>query len=735
MTWKPLVTLITPVNQERSVLRAQLLGANFNVTAVHDPAGALSRLADGIPHLIIADRRQVEKQSKTFAKLLNQLEDTSPVPILFLLDRDEGESVPGLLRDGLDDTITRPARSLELLARTTSLLRNRQLLGQIRIQESFLRSRGIEPQSNGDLLPTVLLVEDETSELENISRLLGQVPCQTIQARTPSEALWRIRQKTPHLVIVDLLFPDLDGLELCRYLKKQEETRYTPLLMLTAVPELDNRIEGMESGPDDYLVKPVNSVEVLTRVRRLLDRHRSHRRLLGNNLLLGSYGYTDLSTGIPKEEFFRFVYPQMVHWSQAAQLPFTVARIRVSSGPNFLKLAAQIRSTLRNFDLDFITGESDLSLILPETSSGKAQIALSRIMAKAEDIGIPPWELRLVTVSIGEEGWEADQISETLKTRTRSGKDPEETGERIVVAAPGEDGEALADLLRSGGFPQVETVPLDNQREPGEINASLVIFQGDMEKVPELMDRFWPSLPGTGTPILIRYTGNGQNIPASSVPITADYIPPGATDEYFLHRVKNSLDFAQVRSGCEEAEQFLRKMVRLLEEGDTDVQGHGQQVSNWAVAMGSRLGLGKEEQEALRWGGLLHDVGKIFLPWRIISREGMLSAEEYMVVKSHPGLGHDLCRAFSMLNGALPIIKHHHERMDGKGYPEGLKGGKIPLLARIVSVVDVFETLLRRRPFRPPFPRDEAVRILKTEARKGLWDEKIVDEFLEMMEK
>jgi response regulator RpfG family c-di-GMP phosphodiesterase len=738
MTWKPLVTVISPTTCERAVLRAQLLGADYNVITVHDPDEALAHLPEGTPHLIIADRRQAEEESISLSNLMNRLETASPLPILYIMNQDEERAVPEFLREELDDTLMRPVKSLELLARTASLLRNRQLLGQIRIQEQFLIERGIDPFSKDGSVPTVLLVEDEADELENIVNLLKQVPCKVLQARTPSDALWHVKRVTPQLVIVDLLFPDLDGLMLCRYLKKQEITKYTPLLMLTAVPELDNRIEGMDSGPDDYLVKPVNNVEVLTRVRRLLHRNRGHQRLLGNNLLLNRHGFTDTSTGIPKDEFFRFVYPQMVNWSQRAQLPFTVARIRISSDLNFLKVAAQIRSTLRNFDLDFITGDSDLSLILPETPSDRAQIALSRIISKAEELGIPPWELRLVTVSIGEEGWETDQIRETLKARAHISKGQADVApewEKIAVAADNGDGENLAEFLKSRGFGQVQVVPLDKDRDPGRIKASLMIVEGDIERIPEIMGRLLPSLSETRMPVLIKYTGVGMDIPVFSVPETVDYIPPGVTDEYFLHRVRNSLDLAQLRSGSEEVEQFLKRLVRLLEEVDSDIQGHGQQVSNWAVAIGARLGLTQDEIESLRWGGLLHDVGKIFLPGRIMSKEGMLNPEEYTVVKSHARLGHDLCKSFSLLDGALPIIKHHHERMDGRGYPEGLKGEKIPLLARIISVIDVYDTLVRRRPYRPAFSPEESARILRTESEKGMWDRKLVREFLEMIEK
>jgi response regulator RpfG family c-di-GMP phosphodiesterase len=707
------------------------------VAAFHSSHEALPRLTDGTPHIIIVDAEHAQDDTGSFPDLMLRLEDASPLPLLHIRGQNDGEFAQDVQREGCDDTLMRPVKSLELLSRVRSLLRNRQLLGQIRIQESFLTSKNIKPFSANDSLPTILLVEDEAAELANIGRLLEGIPCEVIETRTASDALWHLKRKTPQLVIVDLLFPDLDGLELCRYLKRQEETKYTPLLMLTSVPELDNTIVGMDSGPDDYLIKPVNDIEVLTRVRRLLFRNRGHQKLLGNNLLLNRHGFTDPSTGIPRQEFFRFVYPEMVNWSQKAQLPFTVARIRISTEESFLKIASETRSTLRNFDLDFITGDTDLSLILPETPSDRAQVALSRILSRAQDLGVPSHELRMVTVSIGEEGWDAQQISDMFRTGSHELKSPKgssENGERIVIAGDSDESKDLVRMLTDQGYEQVETLPLEGDRDPGKVKANLVILQGDLERVPELIQRLIPSLPDPETPVLIKYTGPVTDVPSPSLPDSADYIPPGASTDYFLHRVRNSLDLAQLRSGNEEVENFLKRLIRLLEEGDVDVQGHGQQVSNWSVALGARLGYGREELEALRWGGLLHDVGKIFLPGRIVAKEGMLSAEEFTVVKSHPRLGYDLCQAFTMLDSALPIIKHHHERMDGKGYPEGLKGDKIPLLARTVSVVDIYDTLTRRRPYRPAFSSEEAARILRSESESGMWDQKIVDEFLKMID-
>jgi putative nucleotidyltransferase with HDIG domain len=303
-----------------------------------------------------------------------------------------------------------------------------------------------------------------------------------------------------------------------------------------------------------------------------------------------------------------------------------------------------------------------------------------------------------------------------------------------VIAGTENGADDLVRYLADAGFSQVETLTLKEGRDPGKIKANLVILQGDLDSVPGMIKRIVPSLPHPETPVLVKYTGAVQNRPIPKIPEFADYIPPGSSTGYLIHRVKNSLDLAQLRSGNEEVEGFLKRLIRLLEEGDVDVQGHGQQVSNWAVVLGARLGLESDDLEALRWGGLLHDVGKMFLPGRIVAKEGMLSAEEFTIVKSHPRLGYDLCKTFTMLENTLPIIKHHHERLDGKGYPEGLRGNKIPLLARIISVVDVYDTLLRRRPYRPAFLCEEAAQILRRESNEGMWDPDITKEFLGMVE-
>ena len=124
---------------------------------------------------------------------------------------------------------------------------------------------------------------------------------------------------------MDILFPEKDGFDLCRFLKSNHTTRNIPLLMLTSVPELDNRILGFDFGPDDYLVKPAPNLEIQTRIRRLLTRRSGHERLEGNHQILVGEELADPFSGYCGQEYFRFYLPEMAQWSQDASLPFSLS--------------------------------------------------------------------------------------------------------------------------------------------------------------------------------------------------------------------------------------------------------------------------------------------------------------------------------------------------------------------------------------------------------------------------
>ena len=136
---------------------------------------------------------------------------------------------------------------------------------------------------------------------------------------------------------------------------------------------------------------------------------------------------------------------------------------------------------------------------------------------------------------------------------------------------------------------------------------------------------------------------------------------------------------------------------------------------------------------ALRRGGYLHDLGKVAVPDAILLKNGPLTPEERAVIQRHPAVGEEICRPLRSFQEVLPIIRHHHERWDGSGYPDGLRGEAIPALARILQVVDVFDALITDRPYRRALPRAEALETLEAEVRKGWWDAGMVRAFREIV--
>jgi putative two-component system response regulator len=132
----------------------------------------------------------------------------------------------------------------------------------------------------------------------------------------------------------------------------------------------------------------------------------------------------------------------------------------------------------------------------------------------------------------------------------------------------------------------------------------------------------------------------------------------------------------------------------------------------------------------VRRGGLFHDFGKIAVRDRILLKPGKLTKEEYAEIQTHPRKGRDLLEHMKTLSQALEVVQHHHERMDGSGYPDGLAGESIPITARIATIADVFDALTTKRVYREALTREEALEIMKDEVRKGWWDGRLLDEFL-----
>jgi len=199
-------------------------------------------------------------------------------------------------------------------------------------------------------------------------------------------------------------------------------------------------------------------------------------------------------------------------------------------------------------------------------------------------------------------------------------------------------------------------------------------------------------------------------------------------------RVRNLVNFRRLTTELDSAEQMVFSIARVVEARDQDTGDHCERLAKLSVGLGERIGLDGEAITALRRGGYLHDLGKIGIPDEVLLKPGKLTGGEWQVMKRHVEIGVEICSPLRSLQPVLPLIRHHHERFDGSGYPDGLKGDEIPLLARVFQVVDVYDALTVDRCYRAAMSVDEAVSVVKKETEKGFWDKAIVGEFLTMLD-
>lgn len=211
-----------------------------------------------------------------------------------------------------------------------------------------------------------------------------------------------------------------------------------------------------------------------------------------------------------------------------------------------------------------------------------------------------------------------------------------------------------------------------------------------------------------------------------------DFLSKPFNHEELRARVRSLLRLKQFTDELDSAEAVILSLAMTVEARDPNTGGHCERMARWTAAFGQYLDLPGEEVSALRRGGYLHDVGKIGLPDAVLLKPSTLTPDEFAVMKQHTVIGDGLCGRLRLLRPVRPIVRHHHERLDGSGYPDGLSGADVPLLAQVLGVVDVFDALTSPRPYREALPATGAYRHLADEAARGWRDPQLVEAFIRM---
>jgi putative two-component system response regulator len=214
-----------------------------------------------------------------------------------------------------------------------------------------------------------------------------------------------------------------------------------------------------------------------------------------------------------------------------------------------------------------------------------------------------------------------------------------------------------------------------------------------------------------------------------------DFLTKPICSEELFARVSSLLKLKEFTDELETADSVLCTLGLSVESRDPYTEGHCERLARNATDLGRHLGVDEEGLVALGRGGYLHDLGKIAVPDEILKKGTDLTPAEWEIMKQHPVTGEMICRPLKSLRLVLPIIRHHHEHSDGSGYPDGLGQGEIPLLPRILQVVDIYDALRTERPYKPALGHEQAAVTMRAEARNGLWDPELVTEFFGMLDK
>jgi putative two-component system response regulator len=212
-----------------------------------------------------------------------------------------------------------------------------------------------------------------------------------------------------------------------------------------------------------------------------------------------------------------------------------------------------------------------------------------------------------------------------------------------------------------------------------------------------------------------------------------DFLNKPVKRDQLVARVRSLLRLKAFTDELERADAVIFALARSIEGKDPYTEGHCERLADYSARLGEHVGLPAEEIKVLRRAGVVHDIGKVAVPDSILLKPSRLTRSEETILRLHPVVGERICASLKSFQLVLPIIRHHHEKMNGSGYPDGLRGKQIPLTVRVLQVVDVYDALSTQRPYKAALSGARAFEVMNNEVKKGWWDPEVLAAFEELM--
>ncbi len=479
--------------------------------------------------------------------------------------------------------------------------------------------------------------------------------------------------------------------------------------------------------------------------------------------------FVDALTGLFNYGFFSSYLAKEIQRSRRTGEKFTLCLLDIDEFGNFNRKHGEIEGdtvlrnvghilakSIRGSDITARLSADLFAILMTSTDTGSATTAMERITSEISD-----YTGGLITTSCGlatcpTHGLDKETLLNSardalIKAKIKGGdkicvyKAPEKTHRtnksRILVV----DDEPLnlklfEALLTPLGYEVVTA-------ESGQ-KALSVINKTEIDLI--LLDVMMPGINGFEICRILKSREDTRLIPVIMITALNDIeakvqgIESGADDFIskppnkfeLTTRIKSLLRARNLNKSLTSIENVLISLANAVEAKDAYTQGHIERVSTMALSLGKLIGIPEQELKALRMGCILHDIGKISIPREVLNKPGKLNEKEWQIMKEHPIIGYKICLPLQKTLGpALEVIRHHHEKMDGSGYPDGLAGSEISTIARIASIVDIYDALTTDRPYRKSLPRNEAVQILIQEKNNGKLDPYLVQTFVRLIEK
>ena len=647
---------------------------------------------------------------------------------------------------------------------------------------------GMPLATDRDLLAApsrVLAVDDLPENLKYVEKLLAGSGLLVECAADGPEALAAVAQRPPDCVLLDIMMPGMDGFEVCRRLKADRAWRSIPVLMLTGLSDLDNKIRALDAGADDFVNRPVVREELIARVSLLVRIKHLHDDLdTSENVIFSmanalehkvplvagqsqrvTAGATRLARALalPTEQVDVIAKAAKLHdlgkLGVAEHLlePLGAARSaddeaafrrHVEIGESILQPLrgfAEIREIVRHHHerLDgsgypdgvrgaaFTTGAEVVALVnwfedVAATSGREEATVTLRAAAATGTLRPGPVELFLSFAEAALPETDGEAPLPPLTSRRR--------GSILVAAGSSPDREILIDILAAAGH----DVTVADRGQPvvdaaAAATADLVITDAGADGLARC--RALRAAPTTALLPVILLAAN-QDLDQRRRGINAgasDFLPLPLHRAELLARVGSLLRLRHYTVDLEDHQAVILSLASCLEASDRYTHGHSERVGDLARDLAIELGLPPTLCALMRVAGQLHDIGKIGLPARLLNKPGPLTDADRQEIMTHPTRGEVICRPLRAVQHALPLIRHHHERYDGSGYPDHLVGDDIPLGARVLAVADAFDALTSERSYRGRLGAGEALSILAAETSQGLWDASIFAAFETMI--